>query len=206
MINNFWRNLNISTHGAIKEDFKFPIPQKGHGVHWKYSPDQVFTSEWYLNFKDKVKFDGDPTIILFYCEKNRTNDYAHIDINEKHNPVTMVPSAFNWVVGGEGSHMVWYDQYGFTEEALWYGPVSDTWKDTEPERHAPQAAIWKVNTLNEIARLTVPTDYITLVNTGIAHRIELGPEDRWCFSIRPPFKDSDNWESYINMASGVITE
>jgi len=202
----FWRNLDIPTRGAIKEHFKFPTLQQGHGVHWKYSPEQVFSMEWYTNFRDKVKFDGDPTVILFGCEKNQTNDYAHIDINETHKPVTMVPSAFNWVVGGSGSHMVWYDQYGVTEEALWHGPVSNTWTATDPRRHAPQAAIWKASTLTELTRLQVPTDHITLVNTGIAHRIELGAEDRWCFSIRPPFKDSDNWESYINMATGVIAD
>ena len=204
MKNDFWRHLNISTQGAVKEDFKFPEPKKGHGVHWKYKADQVFTEEWYSNFRSRVKFDGDPSIILFYCEKIHTNDYAHIDINEKHDPVTMVPAAFNWVLGGAGSSMVWYDQYGFTEESLWYGPTDESWKDREPERHAPHAAIWKVNTLNEIGRLQVPTDHVTLVNTGIAHRIELGPEERWCFSIRPPFKDTDNWESYINMSNEVI--
>lgn len=206
MINNYWRNLKISTQGALRKDFIFPKPHSGHGVHWKYSPNQIFTNEWYSNFTDKVNFGGEPTIILFYCEKLETNDYAHIDINEKHNPVTMVPAAFNWVVGGAGSHMVWFNQQGFTEESLWYGPVDKKWKETEPERHAPQAAIWKVSTLNEVARLQVSTEHVTLVNTGIAHRIELGSEDRWCFSIRPPFRNSDNWESYINMAAGVVEE
>ena len=204
MTTDLWRHLNLPTLGAIKEDFEFPEPKSGHGVHWKYTPSEVFDPIWYEKFRENIKFDGECTVILFFCEKNKTNAYAHIDINEKHNPVTMVPAAFNWTVGGAGSNMVWYNQYGFTKDDLWYGETSSDWSEKDPNRRAQHAAIWPVPNLDELAKFHVPSDHVTLVNTGIAHRIELGPEDRWCFSVRLPYKDTDTWQNYIDMANSLI--
>lgn len=198
---NCYKHLDIMTESAIRGDFLFPNAKSGHGVHWKYSPLDIFDSIWYTEFRQQILFSGDPTVILFYCEASNTNDYGHIDINEQHIPVTPVPAALNWVVKGSGadSYMVWYDQYEFTEDNLWYGPSDPTWSETDIQRRAPGAAIWRVSKLSEIERLVVPTDHITLVNTGIVHRIELGPANRWCVSIRLPFNATDNWESYCDL-------
>lgn len=206
MMEKLWYHLNISTENSLRDDFIFPEKRSGHGIHWKYSPMEIFTDEWYGNFKETLKFDGDVIAALFFCENSNTNDYAHIDINEKHFPVTPVPAAFNWVYGGAGSSMVWYDQWSFEEKDLWYGKTDYEWSVNDPNRRAPGAAIWRANSLKEISRLEVPRDNVVLVNTGVAHRIELGPEDRWCVSIRLPFNSLDNWGSYVNMVKSVIKE
>lgn len=198
---NCWRELNIFTDGAIRPDFVFPDGAPGWGIHWRFTHDQFLTDEWYNDFKSKLGFEGDATIILFYSEPYTTNPAIHIDINEKENPLSLVPGAFNWRIGGDNTSMVWFNKEGFDLSDVETEVADASWAVNEPNRKAPVVALWNASDYQEVSRNTISTDYVTLVNTGIAHRIERGPTERWCVSIRLPIKAGDNWDSYVNMSS-----
>ena len=103
--------------------------------------------------------------------------------------------------------MVWYDQYRFKEEDIWWGVEHEDWKTMDPKRRAPGAAIWPAQDLVELAGVFIPEDTITLVNTEWAHHIKLGDEDRWCFSIRPEYLEGDvqyGFDHYAEVLDGYI--
>lgn len=203
-----WHHLDISTANAVSSNFVYPKKlYGGKGINWKYSPDQVFDENWWDYFSKRVGFKVDPVIILFFCDANNTNPYAHVDINEKVDPIKPINCAFNFTIGGAGSNMVWYNQEGFNESDLWFGETSEDWKLTNPNRRAPGAAIWRVDTLSEIARHHVAEDHITLVNTYWAHHIQMGNEDRWCFSIRPAYNEQEfTYEEYVDKVKKYIVD
>jgi hypothetical protein len=178
-----WYKLNIETEGCLLPEFKFPEPTGDYGV-WHPLAKDVF-KPWWLAYMRKM---GLPiyTVMLFYRGPGAGTFHAHIDI-AKTDPFELTPFGINWVYGGKGSNMVWYDLPGDYEKNVHYTAAKTPY------------VYWNVSELNEIDRTELTEGTVTLVQTSLPHSIEMKDQPRWCFSARSSIPDSQSFENAVKM-------
>jgi hypothetical protein len=108
--------------------------------------------------------------ILFYKQPWARSPIAHIDMSTPTRPKAF---AFNWVLGGKGSKMLWYT--GHEGKA---GAASLTMVETD-------YLSWPKTELTLIDSHEVKQE-LTLVRTDVPHSIDVEAEPRWCISVRVP--------------------
>lgn len=176
-----WHHLNLDTTNAIRKDWKFPDPQYNvYGVWFLWAWD-VFEPKW-LQAATKLGLEFS-SLMLFYRGPYMSTRGAHIDIVET-DPLEIGTYAVNWIIGGRGSEMVWYN---LPSGEL---PISYTSAKTA-------YTYWPTETLTEIDRCAIATQP-TLVKIGMPHSIEMGPEERWCISARPRLKTKMEWGELLD--------
>jgi hypothetical protein len=177
-----WYQLNLNINNSIKDDWMFPIPTNGqHGI-WRLETHDIFKEEW-INYIKTLGLDFD-NVMLFYRGPGLSSTSAHIDICNME-PLEFSTCAVNWVIGGEGSEMVWYD----------IPPGDLEIKYTEANTPFIQ---WDINSLNKIDSCKIKENP-TLVKVSIPHGIVVGEHGRWCISARPLFENTMfDWDQIVS--------
>jgi hypothetical protein len=109
---------------------------------------------------------------------------AHIDIDTVH-PFSLKHFSINWCIGGADSEMIWYEMPE-TEKSISYTSANTVYIS------------WDTGTLKEIERHHIGEE-ATLVRTDIPHSIKMGPEPRWCFSLRLSSLENFEWDQAVHM-------
>lgn len=178
MTNNCYYKLNIDINRCFRNDFKFPTPSGNYGV-WHPKAADVFNYNW-LKYMEKI---GVPlyTVMIFYRGPFSGTQHAHVDIG-KEDPFELTPWGINWVFGGKGSSMVWYDLPNDGKMEINYTQAKTPY------------IYWYTNQLKEIERLELTEGTVALVNTALPHSIEMKEDPRWCFSVRTSIPDNQSWD------------
>ena len=169
--NCFSKNPNLPTH---KEQFKI----------WNFLVTEICHPNW-LNYLKSLGLTP-CSVLIFYGDawKSDTMRNAHIDIATV-DPYELHHFAINWCIGGAGSEMIWYEM-----------------PKTIPQVHYSSAKTPYIpcNTfsLKEIERHHIGEE-ATLVRTDIPHFIKMGPEPRWCFSLRLSPLENFEWDQAVHM-------
>lgn len=186
---DYYFHLGISTTKALRYDFEFPIPKsKFNRGLWHYNDvSEILDPEWMKTLSNLgIRFKS---AMIFYKPAGFSMGQAHIDV-VKTDPPEKVICAFNWVLGGNNSQMVWYNEPTEGLQVSWLPgniPVAN----------------YEISTLQEACR-TELSNGLTLVRTDRPHSIICGPEPRWCFSLRPAHKSFDSWKSVIEAVVGEL--
>ena len=162
---NYWYRTNIDMSQAFKLGYQLP----NVGMHqelWNIKPSDMFNQTWLDNM---IRY-GIPVewVLLFYRPAHIQNDSAHIDSYGTNGDITV--SALNWIIGGRGSEMRWYNRpttplhISYTERGI-------------PYMHLP------IDTLEEVYRTNIGNG-LSLVRVDIPHAVFVGDEPRWCISLR----------------------
>jgi hypothetical protein len=181
---NCWYRLNIDVTNAFRDDWKFPVPEvtDNDDSVWQFWAIKVFKQEWLdkqaalgLNFV---------SMMLFYRGPYMSSKSAHVDIAETDPVVKLSTYGLNWIIGGEGSEMQWYD-FPDTPLNILYTPANTPY------------TFWPINTLNKIDSCNINSQP-TLVRVGTPHSITLGSEPRWCISVRPRLNANMEWDEVVS--------
>lgn len=177
---NCWYHLNVDATNAIRDDWNFPDPQYNvYGV-WQLWAHDVFKPEW-LEYTANLGLDFG-SLMLFYRGPWMSTRGAHIDIATV-DPLKIGTYGLNWIIGGAGSEMIWYDMPEGELEIL-YTPARTAY------------TYWPTENLNVIDRCAIDLKP-TLVKVGTPHSITMGPSDRWCISARPKLKKNMEWDEAV---------
>lgn len=172
---------NISIKDILCSDYKFPT---GKNFNCFGTSITNIISEQWLNYARSLGliFKGP---MIFFRDKNINFQTAHIDLHfTKHIPI---PGAFNFVIGGNDSDMVWYKlpsgnlNIKFT---MYNSPYVE----------------WNKNELEEIDRYSIKEGEIVLVRTDAPHAIEMKEDPRWCVSLRLENNENFTWTSLVQLA------
>jgi hypothetical protein len=178
-----WYHLNLNVENAISKDWQFPKDDGfwgGIGV-WTFTKDKIFNSDWVQYMSDialPIK-----TSVLFYREPNLVDDKAHVDLlGGEGDDVAKTYLGFNWVFGGKGSEMIWYDL-----------PPGEKKVNLTPA--GSRYLSWPISELVEIDRCSIQ-NIPTLVRVEYPHSISVGNESRWCISARTSLHDL-TWDEAV---------
>ena len=178
-----WYRLNIDVADALSKDWVFPPTDdtwNGIGL-WPFEKDKIFNNDWLQHMDDiGVPITGS---ILFYREPNLIDDVAHVDLVGEN--ANVVHFGFNWVFGGSGSEMIWYDR-------------PSTWDDRNLELtpDGNKFMAWKIADLTEVDRCSIQNE-LTLVRVDYPHSIIVGDEERWAISARTSLQDM-SWDEVVS--------
>lgn len=176
-----WYNLNIDTSKAIKKDWQFPDPRlNAYGI-WQLWAHEVFDQDW-LNYTADLGLDFG-SLMLFYRGPWMSTKGAHIDIATVE-PFKIGTYGLNWIFGGEGSEMLWYDLPEGNIDIL-YTPAGTAY------------TYWPIHQLTKIDRYAI-NSVPTLVKVGNPHSITMGPNERWCISARPRLIRNMEWDEVVS--------
>ena len=166
-----WYRLNLDVENAISKDWQFP---KGgvewDGVkHWSFKEDKIFNPEW-IKYMNDVALPINRSVV-FYRGPNLADSAAHADlVNLDGVSGQRTYLGFNWVFGGAGSEMIWYDL-----------PTADP--VIKPTPTTNKILSWPLADLVEIDRCSIQ-NVPTLVRIDYPHSISVANEERWCVSAR----------------------
>lgn len=178
-----WYRLNLNVEHAISKDWQFPKIEGlsgGRGI-WSFREDKIFNPEW-------IKYMNDVALpikssIVFYREPNLVDIGAHIDLlGEVGEDTTTTYLGFNWVFGGKGSEMIWYD-------------VPPGERNIQITSAGNKFLAWPLTELAEIDRCPIQ-NVPTLVRVDHPHSISVGNEARWCISARTSMHDM-TWDEAV---------
>lgn len=176
-----WYKLNLDIKNCFIDGYKFPVPKGQFGI-WSPLAADVCNPTWakYLKSVGLEPF----CFMIFYRGAGASTAQAHIDIAPT-KPLSLTHFAINWVYGGEGSEMVWYEM-----------PETKT-KVVYTEANTPYMS-WNKPTLKEIERHHIGEE-VTIVRTDIPHAINMDKDPRWCFSMRVAFLENVEWDTAIDI-------
>lgn len=185
LADNFYLDLKIDFRSALLDDYRLLEPDdpklRQFGIYG--NPRKILTDEW-LHAQSKLGLDI-TSAIVFYKPANWRMDVAHVDV-VKQDPNGAVVCAINWIIGGDGSNMIWYDK------------KNDARGDAvDDDMHLIPRAVYDVKNLIELHRADVGNGKLTLVRTNIPHTIECGPTPRWCISMRAPYGRFKSWDKAL---------
>lgn len=179
-----WQPLVSKVPCGLRTDFSLPAPPRGSVSHEFFypNPSEVINQEWL----DYMQSRGSriTSVIAFYRAAGSPSRMAHIDVNAKKYVTTC---AINWVIGGEGSHMSWYDiPDGFSVDS------------TEITIAAGKTHYlgFEASTLREVSRCEIKGSPV-LVRTNIPHQVFVSSHDRWSISMRFGGR-YQTWESAVD--------
>lgn len=171
----------ISIDDALRSDFVWhKIVHDTNKLLYFNNPSELLNQEW-LDKCNAIGVDI-KTAMVFYKPIDFKGDFAHIDV-VKHDPEGAVICALNWIIGGNNSQMVWYDQRTAVRNVEW------------DKQGIPRATFLK-SQLIELQRLAL-TNRLTLVRTDIPHTIECGSDPRWSISLRMQYGKFKTWQNAI---------
>lgn len=181
-----WYKTNIEF--SFKEGWEFPTTTEP--TWWVLEPEEIASQ----SVIDNIKNNGFELakILLFYCPPNCSPTHAHVDFAKQHEKLSSC--AFNCVMGGETSKMVWYNP--LTEYQVTDMPKSDAVQGKWPK----YLLSWQIvpEELTEIESLTITGNTFTMVRVNLPHAVFTGNEARWCVSLRLKHETIPTWESMVN--------
>lgn len=187
MTEKCWYRLNVDTTNAIKPDWKFPNPQFNvYGV-WQLWAHEVFRPEW-LEYTASLGLHFG-SLMLFYRDPWMSTKGAHIDIAETDPKLKIGTYGLNWILGGAGSEMIWYNM-----------PKGDIKIQYTPANTA--YTYWPLDQLQEIDRCAIGLQPV-LVKVGTPHSIKMGAEPRWCISARPRLRANMEWDEAVEQMKSL---
>jgi len=177
----------IDPAAAIRPGWKFPADLTP-GIWQIDKPLDVFRAEWLLELSEiigaKVTFS-----MLFYRRPWFKHQDAHIDVELSGQSRIF---AINWMIGGSGSEMRWYET-----------PAAQAAKLETTSANTKYQA-WPTETLTLVDTYVKGTRPI-LVRTDIPHAIINKAEGRWCFSLRPLLDpEPKSWDETVHLFSTLI--
>jgi hypothetical protein len=179
MSNKCWYRLNIDVTNALNPNWKFTAPPEGFGV-WQPRATEIFNKEW-LQYTASL---GLPiySALVFYRGPFMSSKDAHHDT---HAGLVTVNFGLNWVIGGAGSKMHWFDTPTIP------GTVN------EIDARAPYVS-YPFSELTEIDNCNIGPE-ITLVKTCNPHSISMQQEPRWAISARTNINDNTPWDEVVEL-------
>lgn len=179
-----WQPLTAKVPCSLRASFSLPVPPQGLASHEFFYPDpsEVIGQDW-LGYMQS-RGSRITSVIVFYRAANSPSRVAHIDVNARKYVTTC---AINWVIGGEGSHMSWYDP----PPGLDVGSMEITIASGKTHHLGFDAS-----TLREISRCEIK-DSPVLVRTNIPHQVSVSSHDRWSISMRFGGR-YQTWESAVD--------
>jgi hypothetical protein len=176
MNNHCWYSLNIDITNALNPEWKWPAYNPNKHFTWIYSAKEMFNPAWL----EKTKALGldITTGLLFYKNNSIESTIAHVD-NYKADPTKYAEFGLNWVIGGKGSKMIWYELPKEEPTIKW------------TTANTPYIE-WPTSELTAIEECEIGNE-LTLVKTGIPHNIYNVTESRWCITARLAFPHP-SWE------------
>ena len=188
MNNKCWYKLNVGdTKHALREDWVFPTVEGNFGI-WDLSATKIFNKEW-LSYLSQVGLDI-KYVMLFYRGPGFNRTTAHIDVYPPGTPpVQFLPGAFNYVLQGKGSEMVWYDTPAEPKEVMF------------TKAKTPYLE-WPILQLEEKDRTEIGEELV-LVRTDVPHTVAMGNEGRWCISGRFDNMGSVTWDEMVSRVESL---
>ena len=175
-----WFNLNIDVSNSLNKDWVF---ETNRYITFA-KPYEIFNSNW-LEYMESLHLSIEK-VIVFYRKKNDDSfENAHIDLGNRGETLLF---ALNWVYGGKGSKMIWYD---FPDNFSIAGNI----RSNEPRGKGGLYCAVPITDSLKIDEHVIDTSPV-LVRVGIPHRVEIGSEPRWCVSVRVTLPQN-NWEDLI---------
>lgn len=185
----------ISWENALREDWEKPTAPDGqsNGIWHYHRTDGILRKEWIDEWKDRgVHFT---VIMLFWRPAWFLNKEAHVDIFSPRERDKMAIGAFNAVIGGAGSQMLWFDMPKISE------------KDYRTTMAGTSYLSWPIKNLRETERREIIGTNLSLVRVNVPHAIYVGQEPRWCISLRTADMMSfPSWDAMVDsyMERGII--
>jgi hypothetical protein len=168
------------------------MPVSDYGI-WSPLATDIFTKDW-LDYTSGLGLNFHRAL-LFYRGPNTTSREAHVDT--RGSTYNFVNFALNWVIGGEGSKMNWYDM---PKDPA----VATTVKD--PKTQVPYTT-FQFKDLEYIESCEIKNE-VTLVRTNVPHSITMGNEPRWCISARVNRYRDQSWDKVVEKmrSSNLLVE
>jgi len=178
-----WYRLNLNVDNAISKNWQFPKNDgfwEGLGV-WAFTHDKIFNSEW-VQYMSEIAIPIKSSVV-FYRKPNLIDVNAHVDLlgETNENPKTTY-FGFNWVFGGKGSEMIWYD-LPKGERRIQVTPAGNKFLS------------WPRTDLIEIDRCSIQ-NVPTLVRIDYPHCVVVEDDERWCISARTSMHDM-TWDEAV---------
>jgi hypothetical protein len=177
--NHCWYNLDIDISTALSDSWQWESSQHKNNMR-KYKADEIFSNSWL----DTMKTIDIPIIgsLVHYKSKWHSSMEAHVDT---YNGVGGAAFGINWVIGGQGSEMVWYELPD--EKYRGIGKMTPA--------NTPYMA-WRTGMLREIDRCEIKSNAV-LVRVDRPHAIVVKNQDRLSISARTNMKLMI-WEDIVN--------
>lgn len=167
-------------------DYEIPNPN-----WWIISPDKIISPETIKKFLHlDLHID---TVALFYCPPNCSPTHAHADYSKNING--LLSSAFNYVIDGFGSKMVWYTPLIKPHKV-------EIQKSNSIKGKWPKFYLnWEINTeeLLEKASYKITGNNLTMIRVDVPHAVFTKNQSRWCISIRFKNTNSLSWKDSIEL-------
>lgn len=176
-----WYKLNLDVSNCFGKNPKLPTPVGQFGI-WSPLATKICHPDW-LNYLQSLGLTP-YSFMVFYRGPWASTADAHIDIATA-DPWELTHFAINWCIGGSGSEMIWYEMPKTTTQVHYTNAKT------------PYMA-WNTSTLKEIGRHHIGEE-VTLVRTDIPHAIKMGPEPRWCFSMRLTTLENVEWDRAVDI-------
>jgi hypothetical protein len=176
-MNHCWYKLNIDISNALRSDWKFESQRNDMK---QFASSDVFNDSWLQQLKyNNLQIDS--TIVHFKQRFFRDVE-AHIDTsnNGKKNSCF----GFNWVIGGKGSKMIWYNMQENNPGITYTTPAG-----------TPYVA-WPIKSLTEIDGCEIQSEPV-LIRVDVPHSIIVGDDPRLSISARTNINFM-SWSEIVN--------
>lgn len=180
---NLCQKLNFKFSEIVREDWVFPNVYNSQRFLTAVSTAQeIFKPEWITDLENRgLRLK---TVRLFYRRKGFNDPNAHIDHFVDGNGLFALANfGINFVLGGEGSEMIWYE----LPKHL-YPAVGELF-DESPDNWQRFNCDWKPKILGPELGRAIIDEQATLVNVTVPHQIKMSDKPRWCISVRPMHSD-----------------
>lgn len=189
-MNNCWYKLKIDTKNFLKDDWHWPENPKEFKVGQEGKPEKIFQTSA-IDYLASIGFTV-KDIMLFSRPPQYQDLSAHIDIRgtggekiiRNINGEYTVKYALNFVVGGRGSEMRWYENPPGLN-TIFYTTAGTPFVSR------------MVETLTLIDRCEIDT-MLTLTKVDQLHAITVADEPRLSISIRADNKEITTWDGAVN--------
>jgi hypothetical protein len=178
MNNKCWYNLNIDISNAIRNDWGLRNPEKISHVIKHPEPNEIFNLVW-LKYMESLQLPIEAVTVFFKKELYDDGISSHVDIDHNHETTLF---GYNWVYGGKGSKMVWYD---LPDDFSIQANIKST---TEGGKYC----VVNNDNLHQIDECIIGENPV-LVRVNLPHSIKMGSDPRLCISARGSMPQN-NWE------------
>lgn len=177
-----WYNLKLDKP-VFKKGWVRPTPTESSHI-WVDEANNVYDKQWLIYAQKELGLPLGMNLI-FYNDPTVDRPHGHVDVSiNKFKDVATQHCAINWIEGGAGSEMVWYEPKPDAEEIkLCYTEAGVPFKQ------------WPLSSLEETQSTHLTG--VTLVRTDVPHNIIMGNEERWAYSVRPRWDVNHEWELIV---------
>lgn len=171
--------LSIPNLPIKLESIDWPTSEEKNKI-WRVTPAE-FLHPILISYFDTIQLPISG-VMMFWRSSGYSNTHAHIDFRST-DPDSIVYCGINYVVGGIGSEMVWYE----APNKSMVSALTEARTNFTSER---------IDHLIEKSRGCIGNE-LTLVRTDLPHAIMMKTEPRLCISIRLQERFS-SWESAVH--------